>query len=577
MAIERYRAKDFLSDFLDNPRKTELKEELFSIENDQYDKAYHDKIANEMREFESARQELVDFAPDTGYEAFGDLFYSLFKAVPEQVDSKDMATSHMINHILFGEVLKLVDWENLHQYSMADIVAAGLAAVSMEPKLEEIMDRLDVERDKAKELQEMMKEYLEMLLELQQIIEDGEDGEDGVTVLIPGSGDGKEDGGKEDGEGEGNGGKSSDLQDQKNKIEEQMKRLEDEMKGVAEEIDDSLSNTLPGALSAMQQGLKEAVTEASALESACNTWGLDANGLKKISIERRLEIAAMLDNDYLKRVFELMGRFERAYFAEQKRKTSFAREEVYDLELGRDIKRVLPSYLARLHKDSPLRLDFLNKFIKGRLPQYKMRGTEKVAKGGIISCEDGSGSMIGEPEQWAKAISLTGLRIAKAQKREFYAIHFGGTGEIKEFDFRKSNEGIVTTKESRTGHTEKFNYLDGVIDFAETSFHASGTDFVTPLSAALDVLREQYDRFKAVDGDIVFITDGYAGVSNQWLKEFTDEKQRLGFTVFGILIDVGSWSAGGEPQEPLTSICDHIYQISDFASSGDIKSMFGQI
>ncbi len=569
MGIEK-RAADFLTDFLKNPRRSMLRDETFSIKNDKYDRGYHEKIAKEMKEFETARQELVDFAPTTGYEAFGDLFYSLFKAVPEQQDQKDMAASHVINHALFKEVLDLADWENLHQYSMADIVAAGLAAVSMEPKLEIIMDRLEVERDRAEELQEMMEEYLQMLVELAKIEQSDDPGE-GIPIPIPGDGEG-------DSEGSGGGGDDDgEPQDKKDLIEEQMKRLEEQMKGTAEEIDESLANSLPGALSIMQSGLKDAVEDASALESACNTWGLDANGLKKISIERRLEIAAMLNNDYLKRVFELMGRFERAYFAEQKRKTTFAREEVFDIELGRDIKRVIPSYLARLHKDSPLRLDFLNRFIKGRLPQYKMRGTEKVAKGGIISCEDGSGSMMGEPEQWAKAISLTGLRIAKAQKREFYAIHFGGTGEIKEFDFRRADEDIVTTKESRGGYEQRLNYLDGVINFAETSFHASGTDFVTPLSAALNVLREQYDRFKAVDGDIVFITDGQAGVSDQWLKEFKEEQQRLGFTVFGILIDIGAWSAGSEPREPLTTICDHIYQIKDFASSEDIKSMFGAI
>jgi len=49
-------------------------------------------------------------------------------------------------------------------------------------------------------------------------------------------------------------------------------------------------------------------------------------------------------------------------------------------------------------------------------------------------------------------------------------------------------------------------------------------------------------RFKK--GDIVFITDGECQVESEWAKRFRKEKERLGFSLFSILIDVGSSSLG---------------------------------
>lgn len=44
---------------------------------------------------------------------------------------------------------------------------------------------------------------------------------------------------------------------------------------------------------------------------------------------------------------------------------------------------------------------------------------------------------------WAKAVGLTLLQIAKAQKRPFYGIHFGGPRTIKCFDFRDPKNATV--------------------------------------------------------------------------------------------------------------------------------------
>ena len=71
-------------------------------------------------------------------------------------------------------------------------------------------------------------------------------------------------------------------------------------------------------------------------------------------------------------------------------------------------------------------------------------------------------------------------------------------------------------------------------------FPGGGTDFQKPLSAALDCLRQARHR----RGDIVFITDGECRVDAEWLREFKRAKDELGFSLFSVLIDVGSSSLG---------------------------------
>jgi len=245
---------------------------------------------------------------------------------------------------------------------------------------------------------------------------------------------------------------------------------------------------------------------------------------------------------------------QRLAFAEQMRKTVHARDEIYDLSLGNDLARVLPTeFLVVRHP--LLKYDFLRKYFDAELLQYELRGQERVAKGGIIFCEDGSGSMAGQPEMWAKAVGLCMLHIAKSQNREFHGIHFGSPGQIKHFDF--SDIKNIT--------------VDNVIEFAEVFFNG-GTCFTTPLSKALDILKTEHAANGVVNGDIVFCTDGICGVDENWLREFKSQQEALGFRVFGIAIGCPYNS------EPLYTICDkRVITIQDMISGNDIREIFRDV
>jgi uncharacterized protein with von Willebrand factor type A (vWA) domain len=95
-------------------------------------------------------------------------------------------------------------------------------------------------------------------------------------------------------------------------------------------------------------------------------------------------------------------------------------------------------------------------------------------------------------------------------------------------------------------------------------FPGGGTDFETPLNAARECVRQS--RFKR--GDIVFITDGECQVSPEWAENFRAEKEDLGFSLFSILIDVGSSSLG-----TLKEFSDKITTVSRLTSEG-VKDLF---
>ena len=173
-----------------------------------------------------------------------------------------------------------------------------------------------------------------------------------------------------------------------------------------------------------------------------------------------------------------------------------------------------------------LRKDFYRRFLDQELIQYSLRGVEEKGKGPMIVCLDGSSSMSGDKEIWSKAVALTLLEIARKQRRLFRSICFSSAETpLQVLDMNPRDRYEVETKT--------------IMDLAEY-FPGGGTDFQKPLDAALECLGES--RFKK--GDIIFITDGECQVDPEWAEQFREEKERLGFSLFSILIDMGPASLG---------------------------------
>lgn len=250
-------------------------------------------------------------------------------------------------------------------------------------------------------------------------------------------------------------------------------------------------------------------------------WGTGLGGDGRESPGRQLELGRRLvRNPKLKQLASVVGRMRALARKLRKRHYERASGELHAVEWTGAIEHLLPPELVTL-RHPVLRRDFRRRLVEGRLLGYELRGLDDQGRGPMIVCLDGSGSMSGEKEIWGKAVALTLLEIARRQRRLFRFICFS-SADTPLFTLD------LNPRERHRVHTDR------AFDLAEY-FPGGGTDFETPLRAAVDCLGDaRYRR-----GDVVLITDGECQVSPEWLTWYRREKARLRFSLFSVVIDVG--------------------------------------
>ncbi len=299
--------------------------------------------------------------------------------------------------------------------------------------------------------------------------------------------------------------------------------------------------------------LKEVIAVTQNLDDAtqeAESWSLAVGSGQKSSPGRQIELGKHLaGNAKLKKLAKLVGRMKHHALALRRKIFERRNDEVFEVGVGAELSRLLPHELVSLQHPL-LRKDFIRRFVDNKLLQYDLRGVEEKGKGPVIVCLDGSSSMMGDKEIWAKALTLTLLEIARRERRLFRSICFSSANvplQIVDLNPRVRYEAEI----------------DKVMQLAEY-FPGGGTDFEKPLDAALACIRES--RFKR--GDIVFITDGECRVHDDWAERFRAEKEALGFSLFSILIDVGTSSLSS-----LKAFSDKITSVSQLTSEG-VKDLF---
>ena len=480
-----------------------------TVVSDRYDRNHYNTVADQahtLREIADSR-----FADDPSWpDLVQDEYLALYKAVPEHRGDSEMKPTHRINHAAMSKAVKSKDWDQLRTYTELDQWASAMAAVEYATRLGEIFDEM-------KELMEAQEKMNEAQDSLQEFI-DSLEGQDG------------------------------DPQDMIDALNEQLKDYQDAIDNLMNQIAQN-SNDLRRAASQAAQQAKDSV---EGLEATLTSFGTNPGELSRMPAQQRFELAARIqNNETLRQLADKVGRMVRFAMGEQARKIVHGRDEVYDIELGNDISQVLPSELATLADDDSAVL-FFKKFTEKELMQYKLRGTEKVAKGAIVCMIDTSGSMYGHPETWAKAVGIALLNIAAKQGRDFYGILFSSAHDaLQEFHFPK---GIAD--------------IEQVLDFAEFMY-GGGTDFEKPIGRGVEVLQEQYNNDDAQKGDLVLITDGESYVSDDWRDRYFNAKDLLAFRMYGCLIGVHS--------DTLNVLADQTYRITDLAHGGDAKDIFGYV
>jgi uncharacterized protein with von Willebrand factor type A (vWA) domain len=480
-----------------------LPKNSFWIENDAYDRRVWEHLRSESPSLRQLEETGTTLLPHFG-SLLQDIFCLLFKYNIHYHDDRQVLPSALLNQKFLHAIHQGSQYEFLRDQTLLNEAHAGLSTLILGERLltlvreEKFLNRRDL-RDlwDVQKQEELVNQKIEEYDNADTIPED-QLSEEGKKALQRA---------KEKMGGEVQGAEAL-LRHKTNQLKDDLKQIEAQV-----------TNRLQAEAIKVAQELEDATEEAE-------TWGNTIGTGQKSPPGQKLELGRRLaGNEKLKKLARMVGRMKLNALALRKKVFERSSEELLEVEQGDALHRLLPHELLTLHHPV-LRKDFYRRFLDQELIQYSLRGIEEKGKGPMIVCLDGSSSMSGEKEIWSKAVTLTLLEIARKQRRLFRSICFSSAETpLQVLDMNPRDRYEVETKT--------------IMDLAEY-FPGGGTDFQKPLDAALDCLRES--RFKK--GDVVFITDGECQVDPQWAENFRKEKDRLGFSLFSILIDMGPASLG---------------------------------
>lgn len=273
---------------------------------------------------------------------------------------------------------------------------------------------------------------------------------------------------------------------------------------------DQNGNSLTKALQQASQEAKQAKDNVKSLLGGLGAGNEEAE-LKKVPLRDQLKLAEQLSsNQKLRRIAKWAGRMKLVAQKKQRNKHNEAIDRS-GITQGNQIEKLLPSELAAF--SSPLtKQDFLRRFVEGQTLQYDTKGKEQLGKGPIVLCLDQSGSM-SDQDDISKGFVLALMSVARKQRRDFALILFS--------NFAESPKVFERGKIS----------MDDMIDIA-TTFIDGGTNFEAPLATATKVIEKS--RFNKAD--IVFVTDGEARVSNEFIGKWNELKAKRDFRVLSLIL-----------------------------------------
>lgn len=490
-------------DFLDK----EVAYSEYTVDTDKLDIHFFNEVKDNNQKIQDTLTEAQQ-----GYEQFEelqqDIFSSLYRYKPHRLKEHQIKATHLMNYHVMGDIMESPKYKELRALTRLDKINATLGTEVLGDEAHEVI----------KQLKEQMEKLKEQIAAQKAADEEAEEGE-----------------GEGEGEGGGKGPPVEGMDTEKITLTEAQKRLEEAKKSFRQSMK---KKEVKQMINRMLGKVQDQISETSDM---IQNWGLDGDDtFMKMPYHEKMALLQRLRNSQkLKKIAELAGRFKRIATQRQREKVKKGMDEIYDLTLGKDLGKLIPQELMKLRHPSTKKL-FYKDYAEGKLMQYELRGKEKKQKGAIVVCIDDSGSMMGDPEIWAKSVAMALLEVAIYQKRSFYCIHFDAT------------------RDPRHLHTNEFpkdapKNIQEIIDMAEY-FSGGGTLFEPALDKSRMLITQQEDYKKA---DIVFITDGESAVTDGWVKDFTKWRDDTNVSVYGILID--SWA---NSDSTLKLFCNEIHKLS---------------
>ena len=278
-------------------------------------------------------------------------------------------------------------------------------------------------------------------------------------------------------------------------------------------------------------------------KQAVETFGRDEGGIQQIPITEQFRLADLLGkNSKIKEIIKMLGRMRLEALSVKRSRITHSSPVRRGVEtVGIEgIERVLPDELANLAIGEEGEDLFLKRLLEEDLLAYSYTNPVNETQGPILIAVDGSGSMAGAKEIWAKALAIATMLQAKKERRKSYGIIFGAS-EKEIFEIN----------------------VDRLDDLATASFHM-GTDFGPPLRWAQDKFTEQ------PRADLFFITDGICNLAGEENREFIQSKSRNGARCFSVII-------GSEITETVKEFSDKVFSLSASPNAGEGGQILSEI
>lgn len=499
-----------------------------NIESDSFDRELFETLCTDSDELRNLIQSGSNLLPNFNALVL-DLFCAFYKHnvlfLPEDKSKKGSALARkMLNKILNDQ-----HYKRLREDTALEGFKSALATVDMGNQLLSWL-RSDDGPGEKKLLQEWQVDQAEdKVSELQEEMETWEEVEQENDDMGESFKDAKEQ-------------KESELQDEQDNLDQLIEKQQEDH----EKMDFDIDKMVKTSLEQTNQNIEESEDQ---IESWDSSMGNPEGGK---GVGEKLDLAAKLSkNEKLKKLSLLVGSLKEEMLSTRRKVWSKRGSEVFDVAIGDDIGRMIPTELVSL-RHKYLKNDFKKRYVEGRLFQYYLK--EERGRGPMVICLDGSSSMDGNKELWSKGVCLTLLDIAKRERRKFNVVVFSSGGAPLKIFESVGKEGL-----SGWGMKES-----DIMELAEY-FPGGGTNFEEPLNKALELLEES--KFKG--GDIVFITDGQSNVGDMFLKTFKETKDRLRFKVYSVLIDLSERESWGT----LSAFSDKVTSVSKLTSK-EAKGLF---
>lgn len=444
-----------------------------------------------------------------------DLFYQFFKYNPQFYDDDKIEPECLPNKEIIKKAMKNENWRKMREMTKLDEANSIIATLFFSEHIIEEMKKRDEKF--MKEMEKLKEKKEELINKIKEYTQAGSN-------------------------------------EAKNSIEQEIESLKTEIFVNAKKASNMVSQfSVSATIKKATEKMKDFFDSANAI-----SWGNETKELSFSDPREKIKLANFfMKNENFAKIIKEIGRLKNILVETRRQKIKHGTDEIYSVETGAEIRKVLPAELVRL-KNPVLKKDFMKKLANRELLQYQLQSKEKKGKGNMIVCLDMSGSMSGHintvlpvlhPEKptlqvvpppigesvsksvYAKALALAALEIAIRENRTYHLMFFE-THVRNMKTFSKNNRPTV----------------DDILEIASYEY-GGGTNFERPLKEAMKIMDKKTD--------ILLITDGECDVSENFLLNFNTEKKNLGARV--ISLQVGTCDT-----KPLEKFSDVVYNYTHF-------------